>query len=220
MYCYEKGLGCSQKISKQAYLGRGPSDNGTQLAQAMVYIDCFLKSIKLGDPNATDELLLITMKKGIEQRQHQLAISRKRHDVHMADEIDSDEFKSEPVSVNIMPATPPPKKRMRLDGNGPSPSDETVKGTDRATHPSDPFEGYAFQESTSSYPSTTAPSSAPYAGLEANVGGTLSLRLNAESNTAEFKHTYNLNDTKPEEVKQCLGDFWGESFDCFLDMYC
>jgi hypothetical protein len=214
LYCYQKKVECSQKISKQAYIGRSPSDNGTQLAQAMAFIDCFLKSIKLGDSNATDEVLLTIMRKGIEQKEHQLA-SRKRHD--MADEIDRDEVKSEPVSVNIMPATPPPKKRVKIGGSG-SPSEDTIMDSEPATYHPDAFDGYPVQEPTSSYPSTIKSFSTPYAGLEAN--GTLSLRLNAESHTAELKHTCDLNDTTPEEFKKCLEEFWGESSNCFWNWDC
>jgi hypothetical protein len=206
LYCYKKGAECSQKISKRAYIGRSPADNATQLAQAMAFIECFLKSIKLGDSNATDEVLLTIMRKGIERKEHQLA-SRKRHD--MADEIYSDEFRSEPASVNIMPGTPPPKKRVKIGGKGSPPSEDTSMDSEPATHHPDAFDGYPVQEPTSSYPSTTMSSSAPYTGLETN--GTLSLRLNAESHTAELKHTYSPNDTTPEEIKQCLDEFWGES---------
>jgi hypothetical protein len=189
VYCLNKGVDCSTKVSKAEYVGRGPSDDSTQLAQALVHIECFLKSIKLSDPNATDDGSLAIMKKGIEQKERQIS-SRKRRGT--TEEIGADEVKSEPLSVNIMAATPPPAKKPKtVESNSLPGSPDVDMHTNRATCQSDLFENPFFPEAAS-LSSVGSSSSFPDTGL---TGGRLSVHLDAVSNTAEtsFRHTCSVN---------------------------
>jgi hypothetical protein len=206
VYCLNKGIECSTKISKTEYRDRSPSDDSTQVAQALAFIECFLKSIKLGDSKATDDMLLAILKKGIEAKERQIH-SRKRRGT--TEDIGADEVKSEPLSVNIMAATPPPrpaKKPKIVESTLPPGSSNADMHTNRATYQSDAFEDPLFPETASLSSSASSLPSSSSSFLDTgvtNTGGTLSLHLDAVSNNAEtsIRHTCTTNDDN------CFDDF-------------
>jgi hypothetical protein len=70
---------CGEKYTKHAFLNeRGHGDRAMYAMQASTFIDFWIKSMKIHQPNACDEESLEALRESIDQRQSQIKLKRMR----------------------------------------------------------------------------------------------------------------------------------------------
>lgn len=122
---------CGQKYTKQEYITREGPDQAILSAQALTHVECFLKSMKLSDPNASDEELLECIKESCDQKLRQCQSRRTRGTANeLMDEVEADPVVSDPYTATMTAATPisPPQKKRRREPNTPPPNSGSQSG--------------------------------------------------------------------------------------------
>jgi len=122
---------CGQKYTKQEYITREGPDQAILSAQALVHVECFLKTMKLSDPNASDEELLECIKESCDQKLRQCHSRRTRGTTNEPmDEVEADPTVSDPPTGPMAAATPisPPQKKRRLEPNASLPNSGSQSG--------------------------------------------------------------------------------------------
>ena len=210
---------CGTKWSKQEYVNRDGTapDEAILAAQALAHVDCFLKTVKIGDPNRTDDQLIDILRGACEQkaRQQQSRRGKATAEEPMDDiefEAPSSDAPTNNLTATTTPISPPPKKR-RLEPTTP-PLGFNVRPEAKGNTTQTPQSERASTRNTFSGPDYGPPRPSTPEGERVSLYIERDFDENLATMETTIQQTIQLDDHQAtDEVRVLFGDWFNDLFD-------